>query len=107
MKGGLVERMIAGCYIKADEPGNPLVVALRMLSIPVVLFCIRLKIHPNIVTSISLALGCLGSLFYVIDEKLAYIAAWTGVHRPRLYRWYRRQKIWKRKPLRLFIRHVG
>lgn len=77
MKSQLVERMTAAGYMKAEEANNPLVIALRMLAFPVVMFCIRTKFHPNIVTSISLALGCSGALFYYLEAKLAFVVAWS------------------------------
>jgi len=78
MKSRLVERMVAAGYMKAEEVNNPLVIALRMLAFPVVMFCIWTKFHPNIVTSISLALGCSGAFFYFIGVELAFIVTWSA-----------------------------
>lgn len=77
MNGRLIERMTAAGYMKAEEANNPLVVALRMFALPVVMFGIRTKLRPNIVTGISLALGCSGAFFYYLDAKLAFVVAWS------------------------------
>lgn len=78
MKPGLVERMILSGFMKAEEANNPLVIVCRMLAFPVVIFCIRTKFHPNIVTGISLVLGCSGAIFYFLDAKLAFVVVWSA-----------------------------
>ena len=77
MKLGLAERLVSNGYMKAGELGNPLIVMLRMLSVPVVILCLRLRIHPNLITCLSLALGCAGAYLYFLGAMVSYLAAWS------------------------------
>jgi phosphatidylglycerophosphate synthase len=73
----IVAQMITTSYMKSSEAKNPLAIIMRILSIPVVKFCIHMRIVPNAVTAISIICGCLAALFYFTDRKTLFIAVWV------------------------------
>lgn len=78
MKCDIVSKMVKNGYMKHHEINNPLVVILRMLAVPVVLLCVSLRIHPTVLTFMSLGLGSIGALSYFRDARISYVIAWTA-----------------------------
>jgi phosphatidylglycerophosphate synthase len=73
----LTERMVAAGRLKQTEANNPLIILLRLACFPIVRFSLWFNIHPNVVTILSLGLGCSGAWFYAVGAKVPFVAAWS------------------------------
>ncbi len=77
MNNMLVSRLLSAGYLKHNESGNPLIIILRSLSVPFISVALYLKIQPNVVTTISILLGCGAAMFYWLGLLELFLIAWT------------------------------
>jgi phosphatidylglycerophosphate synthase len=71
------QRMITAGYLKQSEYFNVLTVALRATSIPFVTLFVRLRIHPNAVTLLSLIAAAAACVAYRSDQRGVFALLWT------------------------------